>query len=44
MVFAARKKDWQMFGALLLMSHASLRDDWKRTDDEVDLVLGGANT
>lgn len=39
MVFAVRKKDWQMFGALLLMSHASLRDDWKQTNEEVDLVV-----
>lgn len=39
LVFATRHKDWQMFGALLLMSHASLRDDWKRTDDAVDFVV-----
>ncbi len=39
MVFAVRKKDWQMFGALLLMSHASLRHDWGRTSDEVDFVV-----
>jgi galactokinase len=39
LVFATRHKDWQMFGALLLMSHASLRDDWKRTDNEVDFVV-----
>lgn len=28
-VAALRRADWQMVGALLLMSHASLRDDWK---------------
>lgn len=39
MVFAAQKKDWQLFGALLLMSHASLRDDWGHTSDEVDFVV-----
>ena len=39
MVLATSKKDWQMFGALLLMSHASLRDDWSRTNDEVDYVV-----
>lgn len=30
-VAALRRDDWQMVGALLLMSHASLRDDWKGT-------------
>ena len=39
MVFATRKQDWQLFGALLLMSHASLRDDWRRTSDEVNFVV-----
>ncbi len=39
MVMATSKKDWQMFGALLLMSHASLRDDWGRTNAEVDFVV-----
>ena len=39
MIFATRKDDWQMFGALLLMSHASLRDDWKRTSETVDFVV-----
>lgn len=40
MVAAARRRDWQMFGALLLMSHASLRNDWASTSDAVDLVVG----
>ena len=39
MVFAISKQDWQMLGALLLMSHASVRDDWGRTSDEVDYVV-----
>lgn len=30
-VAALRRADWQMVGALLLMSHASLRDDWQGT-------------
>ena len=38
MVFATRKQDWQLFGALLLMSHASVRDDWGRTSEAVDFV------
>ena len=28
LVAALKKQDWQMFGALLIMSHASLRTDW----------------
>ena len=39
MVFAARKQDWQLFGALLLMSHASVRDDWGRSSDPVNFVV-----
>ena len=35
-VAALRRGDWQMVGALLLMSHASLRDDWAG-------ATGGAN-
>lgn len=40
LVVAARRRDWQLFGAMLLMSHASLRDDWSQTNEEVDLVVG----
>lgn len=39
LVTAVQRRDWQMFGALLLMSHASLRNDWESTVDEVDLVV-----
>ena len=39
LVAAIRRHDWQMFGALLLMSHASLRDDWQRSNDEIDFVV-----
>ncbi|HMB89796.1 MAG TPA: hypothetical protein VKP65_03055 [Rhodothermales bacterium] len=39
LVVAARRRDWQLFGAMLLMSHASLRDDWGQTNEEVDLVV-----
>ncbi len=42
LVTAARNGDWQLFGALLVMGHASLRDDMhgtaKRTDKVVELV------
>lgn len=39
MVVAIRRGDWQMFGALLFMSHASLRMDWKATTEMVDFVV-----
>lgn len=39
LVGAIRRGDWQMLGALLLMSHASLQKDWKGTNDAVDLVV-----
>ena len=39
LVVAARRRDWQLFGAMLLMSHASLRDDWGQTNEEVDFVV-----
>lgn len=39
LVAAVRRRDWQMFGALLLMSHASLRNDWESTTEEVDFVV-----
>lgn len=42
LVTAARNGDWQLFGALLVMGHASLRHDMngtsKRTDRVVELV------
>ncbi len=39
LVVATRRRDWQLFGTLLLMSHASLRTDGKRTSDELDFVV-----
>ena len=38
-VAAMRRSDWQMIGALLLMSHASQRDDWTGTSDAIDAVV-----
>ena len=43
MVFAIRKKDWQMFGALLLMSHATRRNDWGITTAEADFIVEQAH-
>jgi galactokinase len=39
LVGAVRRRDWQMFGALLLMSHASLQKDWGGTNEVVDLIV-----
>ncbi|MEX0599222.1 MAG: hypothetical protein WD205_01185, partial [Rhodothermales bacterium] len=39
LVGAVRRRDWQMFGALLLMSHASLQKDAKGTNQAVDLIV-----
>lgn len=39
MVVALRKGDWQFVGALLLMSQASMSNDWKSTSTEVDRVV-----
>jgi len=41
-VAAMRRDDWQMVGALLLMSHASQRDHWQSTPDAADAVVGEA--
>ena len=38
-VAALRSGDWQMVGALLLMSHASLRDRWQSTSPAVDRIV-----
>lgn len=43
-VAAMRRSDWQMIGALLLMSHASQRDHWKNTSAAVDTVVDEADT
>lgn len=39
LVAAVRRRDWQMFGALLLMSHASMQKDWDSTNAMVDLAV-----
>lgn len=39
LVGAVRRRDWQLFGALLMMSHASLQKDWDGTNEVVDLVV-----
>ena len=39
LVTAARKGDWQFFGALLVMGHASLRDDMHATTERTDKVV-----
>ncbi|HET6568363.1 MAG TPA: galactokinase family protein [Rhodothermales bacterium] len=39
LVAAIRRKDWQMFGALLLMSHASKRCDLELSCPEADFVV-----
>lgn len=39
LVAAARRRDWQMFGALLLMSHSSHQKDWGSTNRLVDGVV-----
>lgn len=39
MIMAIRKQDWQKLGSLLLMSHASLKTEWKGTNAAVDTVV-----
>jgi len=39
LVAAVRRRDWQLFGALLLMSHSSLQKDWEATNELVDAVV-----
>jgi len=41
-VAAMRRADWQMIGALLLMSHASQRDHWDSTTPAIDAVVAEA--
>ncbi len=38
LVVAVRQRDWQMFGALLIMSHAAQRSEWGAGSEEVDFV------
>jgi len=39
LVTAIQRRDWQMFGALLLMSYASLQNEWEGTSENADLVV-----
>ncbi|MBO6574213.1 MAG: hypothetical protein JJ896_02255 [Rhodothermales bacterium] len=39
LVAAIQRRDWQMFGALLLMSHSSKRQDLGLEDAEVDAIV-----
>lgn len=39
LVAAVRRRDWQMFGALLLMSHSSHQKDWGSTNELIDAVV-----
>lgn len=39
LVAAMRRNDWQMVGALLLMSHASRRDEWGSTSSAADFLV-----
>ena len=38
-VAAMRGADWQMIGALMLMSHASQRDHWESTPEATDVLV-----
>ncbi len=42
MVTAVRKQDWQMLGALLLMSHSARRSEWRATVDRTDFLVAEA--
>jgi galactokinase len=39
LVAAVRRRDWQMMGALMFMSHAVQRDDWRLTSPESNHVV-----
>lgn len=43
-VAAMRRSDWQMVGALMLMSHASQRDQWAGPPAAADAVVAEAET
>jgi galactokinase len=43
-VAAMRRGDWQMIGALLLMSHASQRDHWQGTPAAADALVAEAES
>jgi galactokinase len=42
LVGAIRKQDWQLFGALLMMSYACRREDWDSTTPALDYVVDEA--
>lgn len=42
LIAAVRHQDWQFVGALLLMSQASLRDNWKSSHPKIDFVTDTA--
>ncbi len=44
LVAAVRRRDWQMFGALLLMSHSSHQKDWSSTNELLDAVVNETET
>ncbi len=44
MIAAVRKEDWQVFGAMLMMSHASKRTDWESTNSRLDYIVEQAET
>ena len=39
LIKAIRRKDWQMVGGLLYISHASLKSDWHGIDEQADHVV-----
>ena len=39
-IAAVRHQDWQLMGALMLMSHAAQRDDWQASSARADFVVG----
>ena len=43
LVAALRRTDWQMAGALLLMSHASRRDNWRATTPAADAIVAAVD-
>jgi len=39
LVGAVRRKDWQFFGALLMMSYSCRREDWDTTTSALDFIV-----
>lgn len=44
LVAAMRRADWQMIGAILLMSHASTREQWGGTSEAADALVAQAKS